>query len=88
MKIAQHFSAGEISDICYLSPVGTTEERLARIQPSLRDSEQFFRPVPSTEVLGYYQSPLTGLIADHYSSNFLNSSAAFVPPKPKLLESA
>jgi hypothetical protein len=71
-----------------LSPVGTAERVPIFLQPSLRDSEHFLRPVPSTEVLGYYQSPLTGLTTDHYSSNFLNSSAAFVPPKPKLLESA
>ena len=44
------------------SPGGTTEQKRAFIQSSLRDSIVFTTLFPSTEVLGYFQSSLTGLL--------------------------
>jgi hypothetical protein len=61
LTIAQQFIAGDKAGNKTLSPVGTTEERFASVQSSLRDSIFIFAAIPSTEVLGYYQLPLTGL---------------------------
>jgi enediyne biosynthesis protein E4 len=45
------------------SPVGTTEQmRDFYLQSSLRDSRFISGLIPSTKVLGYYQSSLTGLL--------------------------
>ena len=60
LRIAQHFSAGDMEALLNRSPVGTAElcrhlrtTRSSAIQPSLRDYRHGVRrPTPSVETLG------------------------------------